>query len=466
MSDPVQIPAAEIRQCLDRESLRDWVAQQRWYASKSRSVSGIEIVEGIALREDPLLFLALVQTRFATGTHELYQLPLALRPRGAENGTAAIAQTAGWTAYDALAEPERLLDLVLRMDSGEEIEAVEGRFTFHRTNGVAEISDDASVRPMGVEQSNSSIVFDERLVLKVFRKLEPGINPELELLRFLTAREFPNIAALHGWYDYDGQALASTLGVAQQFLADAVGGWELALERIQTDPEWFLDQLGSLGAVTAQLHTVLASDASDSAFTPEVPSQEALSLLTATVDEDIERMFLRLPDTEAVKPILGRGQDVRERLATRAHIGVGGRVIRTHGDYHLGQTLHTPREWVIIDFEGEPARPLPERRAKRSPLRDVASMLRSFAYVASAVQIQRGGSPPPEFEERARQRFLEQYFAEIDSTLLPAGEAAIANLLSIFELEKAIYELQYELDNRPDWVAIPVAGIRRLLEET
>ncbi len=466
MSDPVQIPTAELRQWLDEESLREWVQQQRWYASKSRTVAGIEIVEALPLREDPLLFLALVQTRFATGTHELYQLPLALHPSSEEAVEDVIAQTDEWTAYDAFAEPESLLELVLRMESGEEIETAEGRFGFHRADGVAAITEDSTVRPIGVEQSNSSIVIDDRLVLKVFRKLEPGINPELELLRFLTAHEFPHIAPLHGWYDYDGHALASTLGVAQQFLPEAVGGWELALEKIQRDPEWFLDQLGSLGAVTAQLHTVLASDAGDPAFSPEEPSQEALSLLTATVDEDIERIFVRLPDDERVAPIVGRGQDVRERLASRAQIGVGGRVIRTHGDYHLGQTLHTPESWVIIDFEGEPGRRLPERRAKRSALRDVAGMLRSFAYATSAVEIQRGGKAPPDFEDRARERFLEYYFANVDSTLLPAGESAIANLLSIFELEKAIYELQYELDNRPDWVSIPVAGIRRLLEES
>jgi trehalose synthase-fused probable maltokinase len=139
-------------------------------------------------------------------------------------------------------------------------------------------------------------------------------------------------------------------------------------------------------------------------------------------------------------------------------------VIRTHGDYHLGQTLHTPTGWVIIDFEGEPARSLPERRQKRSPLRDVASMMRSFAYITSAVELLRGGRAPGDFEDRARERFLTDYFAHIDPTLLPAGDAAVVNLLSIYELEKAIYELQYELDNRPDWVAIPVAGIRRLLE--
>jgi predicted trehalose synthase len=438
MNDPVLTTG------LDTDELRDWIQQQRWYASKSRSVSGVEIAERVALNER--LLLALVQTRFATGTHELYQLLVT-------EGT-----------FDALTEPELALELVRRMESSTEIDGAEGRFAFYRTGGLPPLPEDARARLVGVEQSNSSVVFEDRVVLKLFRKLEPGINPELELLRFLTGREFESIAPLYGWYDYDGQALAATLGVAQEFLPDSVGGWELVLDRIVSDPAWLLDRLGDLGQVTAQMHTVLASDAGDPAFSPEEPSQEALSLLTATVDEDIERIFVRLPDDEHVAPIAGRGQDVRERLAARAQLGAGGRVIRTHGDYHLGQTLHTPRGWVIIDFEGEPARPLPERRAKRSPLRDIAGMLRSFAYATSAVQIQRGTPAPPDFERQARERFLGRYLAAVDSTLLPAGEAAVLNLLSIYELEKAIYELQYELDNRPDWVPIPVAGIRRLLE--
>ncbi len=442
MSDSSQLAAG-----IDSEELRDWIQQQRWYASKSRSVAGVEVVERVALRERPeRLLLALVQTRFATGTHELYQLLL------------------GSQTFDALDDPRQALELLRRLDLCDEIDAVDGRFTFHHMDGIVTPPQVSGARAMGVEQSNTSIVFDERLALKVFRKLEPGVNPELEMLRFLTARQFANIAPLRGWYEYDGQALATTLGVAQRFLPDAVGGWELALEQIVSNPGSFLDKLGSLGAVTAHMHTVLASDASDPAFAPEEPSQESLSLLTATIDEDIERIFVRLPDDPRLEPIMGRGQDVRERLAARAQAGVGGRVIRTHGDYHLGQTLYMPRGWVIIDFEGEPARPLPERRQKRSPLRDVASMLRSFAYVTSAVEIQRGEEAPVDFEQRARDRFLEHYLKEVDTTLLPAGEAQVANLLSIFELEKAIYELRYELDHRPDWISIPVAGIRRLLE--
>ena len=206
--------------------------------------------------------------------------------------------------------------------SGEETETADGRFSFHKTDLLRVSADDADVRPIGVEQSNSSLVFDEEMVIKVFRKLEPGVNPELEMLRFLTAHEFPNIAPLHGWYEYEGLALSTTLGVAQTFFPDARGGWELALEEIGSEPgrrSW--NGSGSLGRVTAELHNVLASDAGDPAFSPEEPSQEALSLLTATVDEDIERIFLRLPDDERLAPIAGRGQDVRERLAARAQIG-------------------------------------------------------------------------------------------------------------------------------------------------
>jgi maltokinase len=155
---------------------------------------------------------------------------------------------------------------------------------------------------------------------------------------------------------------------------------------------------------------------------------------------------------------------VREQLRLLAQSGSTGRVIRTHGDYHLGQTLFAANDWVILDFEGEPARPLVERRRKRSPLRDVAGMLRSFAYAATASALDRDVEPPPDWEHQARERFLEGYLETVDPTLLPPGSAGLERLLAVFELEKAVYELRYELDNRPDWVRIPVAGIQRLIE--
>ncbi|HET6551361.1 MAG TPA: hypothetical protein VFG79_23035, partial [Solirubrobacter sp.] len=216
--------------------------------------------------------------------------------------------------------------------------------------------------------------------------------------------------------------------------------------------------------VIGELHTALGSDSADPAFAPDEPSVEALAILHADVDEQIERLFLDLPDTEALAPIRGRGQDVREKLGALSHTSAGGRVIRTHGDLHLGQTMLSDRGWVVLDFEGEPARPLPERRLKRSPLRDVAGMLRSFSYATAGARLLRGAEAPPDWEDRARERFLDGYHEAVDGTLLPPGQQATEQLLAVFELEKAVYELRYELNNRPDWVAIPVAGILRLLD--
>jgi maltokinase len=459
MSEQVTVAALS---ALDAQELSEWVEHQRWYASKSRHVTQVELLEAATLGDElPLLVLALLQTGFATGTHELYQLPLGLRP-ATDTVIEPITVTSEWSVYDALADPELGRVLLRWVDETGELEGEHGRFSFHLVNGRLDIPEDAPVRPMGVEQSNSSLVFGDEVVAKLFRKLEPGLNPELEMLRFLTAHGFEHIAPLYGWVDYEGDTLSTTLAVVQRFFADATGGWELALD--EAAPDGFLDRLATLGEITARMHTVLGSDATDPAFAPDEPSYEALSLLTATVDEDIERLFARLPDLPELAPIAGTGQDVQERLGMLAQVGAGGRVIRTHGDYHLGQTLATPRGWVILDFEGEPARPLPERRQKRSPLRDVAGMLRSFAYLASAVQIQRGATVAADWEERAREIFLAGYLEHVEPSLLPPGEQAIGNLLRVFELEKAIYELRYEIDNRPDWVSIPVAGIARLLE--
>ncbi len=465
---------------LDPEEIAAWVEDQRWYASKSRPISTLEIEATVEVSAQPPLSVLLAQARFATGAHELYQLPLSLMSAAEAGDRPVVATAADGVAIDAIADPELARELLRAMEAELALETDDGCVRFQHVQDDparprAPLPVDAPARPMGVEQSNSSIVFGSETVLKVFRRLEPGINPELELLRFLTRQGYENIAPLQGSYEYDGRSFSATLGVAQRFFDDVIGGWELALDQIRSDPAALLTELGSLGRATAQLHNALASDGSDPAFAPEEPSGESLALLVATIDEDIERIFTRLPDDERVASIIGRGQDVRERVTQRAQLGVGGRLIRTHGDFHLGQTLHRPlagdparpggSDWVIIDFEGEPARPLFERRQKASPLRDVAGMLRSFAYVTSAVAIMHGQPAPGQFEDRARRTFLENYFGHVEPALMPSGDVAVMNLLSIFELEKAIYELQYELDNRPDWLPIPVAGIARLLEE-
>jgi maltokinase len=351
------------------------------------------------------------------------------------------------------------------LGSAAEIQRGDTAIRFHWIGGPP-VGEETSVRGIGGEQSNTSIIFDDRLVLKVFRRLEPGINPELEMLRFLAAHGFANIAGLEGWFDYSGELMEATLGVMQRFIVDAVDGWALTLDALQTGETHFFGRLEELGAATGKMHVALASDQNDPDFAPEAPSDENVSLLTATIDEQIERVFLELPDNPVVRPIAGRGEELRDLLRTLSHIGIGGRLLRCHGDYHLGQTVLGHDGWVILDFEGEPGRPLRERRRKHSPLRDVAGMLRSISNAALAGELlHKMPAASLEWEASAREAFLTGYLAEIDPALLPAGQQAIEKLLSIFELEKLLYELRYELNNRPDWLIVPVTAITRMLQQ-
>jgi maltokinase len=449
---------------LDEEKLADWLLDRRWFGSKARDVASIHVLDVVAVHDGPpALSSALVEARYPGGTHDVYQLLLGVGSNGGDD--AVIDDVRGVTVYDAFADPRacELLGGLLR--EGAEIHGEHARVEFHWLEGVEPPRPGADVRPIGAEQSNTSIVFDDKLVLKAFRRVEAGDNPELEMLRFLSERDFPHVAELGGWYQYEGELMDATFGVVQRFVPNARDGWELALDELGDDPERFVTRLRDLGAVIGRMHTVLASDPTDPAFAPEDPSDESLALLTATIDEEIESLFLELPEIDAVAPIAGHAAEVRDRLQLLSHVGARGKLIRTHGDLHLGQTMLGDEGWVVLDFEGEPARPLLERRRKRSPLRDVAGMLRSFAYAASASELQRGLTAPDGWEERARESFLAGYLEAVDSVLMPPGEPPTRTMLSIFELEKAVYELRYELNNRPDWVGIPVAGIARLLEE-
>lgn len=436
---------------LDPRDLTEWVVAQRWFSAKSRDVA-LSVRDALVLDEGRGLGIALVEARTPAGTHELFQLVVGADPDGT-------------TTYDALGDPDRaavLADLLRRGGRiGDDHRAIE----LHWLEGAPALGDPPSVRPLRAEQSNSSIVIDEAVVLKVFRHLEPGENPELEMLQFLSRHGFAHIPPLAGWYQVTGELLDATLGVAQGFLAGAANGWDLAIAELGgPGDDRLTPRLGELGRVVGEMHTVLGSDVSDPAFAPEVAGDESLALFVATVDEEIEQVFSNLPDHEVFAPIAGRGEALRDRLQRMAPGGVPGRLIRHHGDLHLGQTMLSDDGWTILDFEGEPSRPLIERRRKRSPLRDVAGMLRSFAYAASAAE--RAGRPVPDgWEDEARRAFLAGYLGAVDPTLLPAGEAAVEQVLAVFELEKAIYELRYEIDNRPDWAAIPVAGIARLLAE-
>jgi maltokinase len=450
---------------LDGLVLLGTIASQRWFGGKSRDVLDARVLDAaVDVGGVPILAIAVVEVRYGLQTHDLYHLPLGFRPSESGWKSSVIAETDGWIAYDAIADPELARRIVELMRADATLETGEASVVFRATGELPDEIEDA--RPMGGEQSNSSLVLDEQLVLKLYRRIQAGMNPELEVLRFLTERGFEHTASLEGYLAYEGRPLESTLGILQEFVPSHGDGWDIALDALERGKADRLpERMGRLGEVTALLHNALASDPGDPHFAPEEPSSEALALLQASVDEEIEQVFGSLPEVDALEPVRGRGEEVRDHLRLLTQIGSVGRTIRTHGDFHLGQALWTKEDdWLILDFEGEPARSVPERRRKTSPLRDVAGMLRSFAYAASAAKIQRGVDPPHDWEERCRAEFLDGYLETVEPSLLPAGRDQVERLLAVFELEKAAYELRYELDNRPDWVAIPVAGIVRMLE--
>jgi trehalose synthase-fused probable maltokinase len=459
MLDLTRLPEAE---------LGAFMARQPWFRADGREDVTARVVEATYVRSvAPLLAIALVEVGTERGLNEIYQLPLGLRPES-EQRPGAIASLEGWTAYDALADPEleRELTDLIRTAASARTDLATVDFEPADEPGAVPAPTTGRVRAIGEGHSNTSVVISEELVLKIYRLLAAGDNPELELLHFLTDHAFANSPALLGSYAHSGRLIDATLGILCRYVPAESDGWTFALSSLRDDPTRFLAQLARLGEVIGGLHVVLASDSSDPNFAAEEPSAESFALLAATLDEEIEAVFAQLPDDEVLAPIAGRGEEVRERVRLLSSMAGSGRVIRHHGNLHLGDVLWTGSDWFVLDFEGPPDRSLAERRRKLSPLRDVASMLRSFAYAASATVLAGGAPPPADWEEQARERFLAGYFSVVEpSGLVPGGAAGAGQLLAIFELEKAVDELRHELARRPDWLPIPVAAIERLLAE-
>jgi trehalose synthase-fused probable maltokinase len=443
------------------QELVEFLRAQRWFGSKSSELSGTQLADIAVLRNDsPRIVDALLDARLGSGAHETYQVVL-----GTTDGDPpgpAIGASDGATIYEAMADASFIRELFHNLRANSAVATAEGTLEF---SAIRELTAEApsfdSVRPLGLEQSNSSVIVNDELIVKAYRRLEAGVNPELEMLRFFLLHGFDRVPRLVAWWSYNGTPLNASLGIVSEYVAGATDGWSLALAELPDRPEEFAARIERLGTVVGEMHAVLSSDASDPVFSPEEASQESLSLLTATIDDQIAAVFASLPDEEEVlAPIAGRGDDVRDLLHGLTTVGSVGKRIRHHGDLHLGQTLWADGDWMVIDFEGEPARGLTERRLKASPLRDVAGMLRSFTYAVSV-----SGIDDPELERTVRERFLDSYWEAMRPTgVLPPRETA-ERLIRIFELEKAVYELGYELEHRPDWVWIPVTGIQRLLAE-
>ena len=369
---------------------------------------------------------------------------------------------------DAFARNTFVNALIEGMREGRET----GGLRFRRSGG--DLGEVEPIERSRTEQSNTSIRIGGKAMLKGFRKLEQGTHPELEVGRFLTeVARFPNTPALLGSIErVDESGGATALCVVQALVPDAEDAWGHVLERTRTpvDPQ-LLALVGKLGQRTAEMHHALAVSIGRSSFQagachaghrPRVGRSGAEPWRARRLDS-LERALPRLDAEVRTKAegLLARREELIRRFDDLAPKGLEVCRTRLHGDYHLGQVLVSRGDFFIIDFEGEPMRPLAERRAKHSPLRDVAGMLRSFAYAAATAKPER----PEEWTATVTDAFMEAYKAAIPGAAgYPKDPAHADALLRLFLFEKALYEVGYELANRPDWVGIPLGGVLELLD--
>ncbi len=472
------------------EALAAWLGGRRWFAAAQRpEADQVGAVVEVPLPTAPALAVGLVEVG-----PDRYQLlvpgtdhPLTGRPDVGDDPASA-DQLARWLTAPVPSAAQST-PANARAATGPAVVA-------HWPDPDVALGD-APARALGGEQSNTSVVVGGTHVLKLFRRLQAGVHPEVEVGRHLAlvaaeadpAVPTAPVAPLAGWYELapeagpsggaDEGSAPTALGVVQELVPGALDAWGLVLSALAGDPGRLLARLHQLGAGLAHLHGALAQPAPGAtgavSSDPEAPeSFGAVPLAPGRVAEladavatDAARLLSGDAHRSAdLAPLVGRGDDTAElarRLAARLGPDLGA-AIRHHGDLHLGQVVDSHRGWVFLDFEGEPTRSLTERRRRHSPLRDVAGMLRSFAYAAATVRRAGGHRLVDGWEPAARAAFLDGYLAAVDPALLPASPVATRTLLSLLELEKVVYEIGYELDHRPEWVGLPVAGLRRLLD--
>jgi maltose alpha-D-glucosyltransferase / alpha-amylase len=469
------------------EVLPSYLQSRRWFGGKARRLNSTVIDEVVPIPYGhDLAVLLTVRCEYADGDPEVYSLPVTFSP--GEPVAGALCRVGGLhepgSLVDALGDPEFAENLLeatahrARYRGRRASVVAHPTHAFGRLRGPEGTRLDASLR--SVEQSNNSVTFGERLIMKFFRRLEEGMNPDLEVGGFLTERGFPNIPPVAGSLDlrYDSRR-SGTLAIIQGYVPNQGDAWaytlaqlERYLEHPNALPE-YLQRAALLGQRTAELHLALASDADDPAFAP-VPSTmlDQRSVYQSVRSQATQALtLLRRPLPAAVQPeanlVLDLEGELLGRLRALLQRPIPASRIRTHGDYHLGQVLWTGGDFVIIDFEGEPARPLAERRLKRWPQRDVAGMLRSFDYAVNTALRARKRADPAlgrSWLKEVTAAYLAAYYERAaGARFLPDDETGRSVLLDTFLLEKALYEVRYELNNRPDWVGIPLRGILSLM---
>ncbi|GHG96312.1 phosphotransferase [Comamonas sp. JC664] len=437
---------------LDLTKLPDYLKHQRWFSGKAWPIKHVTVIDHATIDSGGCAFsLAVVEVVYELGSPERYLLPV---------------QPSSDGVRDALESDECMRGLFELIRTSGEVASGSGRVQgewIGGQEGLLALPSPVSVRRLMVEQSNTSVVLGEKVILKIIRKLEAGVNPEHEVGRFLaTKTSFRATPTLLGALHLEGTA-GATLAVAHRFVPDATDGWKYTLDRLRQEralSERFLTEMRELGMRLGELHLAFASATDeDPAFAPEPLLQEDLQRWSASI---VGELGVTLADAARSHPDLEhRRESLIDHAKRLAQVPPSGQKIRIHGDLHLGQVLRANEQWLLFDFEGEPARSFTSRREKYSALRDVAGMIRSFDYAEATVALE--GGTPHERVGPIRDAFVNGYKqATRGAPFLPTDESSFDVMLRAFELEKLLYEVRYEMQNRPDWVRIPVSALLRM----
>jgi len=409
----------------------EWLAAQRWFRAKQRLISTVTEYDRAPLAAGELRVL---RVEYADGgAPDRYLFPTV-------HGREPLDGEGTWTA------------LVQAIAEEAELPAAHGRFRCTRTDAL--VTDGPLIeRRLGVEQSNTSVLVGDRLILKLYRLLEAGENPDVEVSAFLTDAGFADTPALAGAITYETDDGACAAAMLQAFVPSTGDAWAAMLRALHEDPDGAVATVAQVGEVTARLHAALASRPGDPAFPARAATVEETAGWRASAERQLAQAVTALGG-EAHERMVELAPRITARFADTFGSATGAaRVTRIHGDYHLGQLLsRSDGGFSVIDFEGEPARPLAERRLPSSPLRDVAGMLRSLDYAARTAE-RSTAFDAGAWLVGARSAFIGAYGG------IGHDEAG---LLEAFELEKACYEVRYEAGNRPDWLWLPLAAVERL----
>jgi maltose alpha-D-glucosyltransferase / alpha-amylase len=533
-----QITTLPLLEKMERAILEDYFCKMRWFGGKGRILEDIKIIDyaSLSLPENSVYFL-IIEVRYASGLPETYQLPIAFASAsnaqklmdGCPQSVIARLQIGNEEGilYDAIYGPELQEALIYHLSKGDHVQSKDSELHFYANHKLTEhVNQQQRIKPrvLSGEQSNTSITYDNKFFLKLFRKIDKSINPDVEITQFLTEKKFLNIPSFVGAIEWRFAGGTIVLGLLQELVESSSDAWTFMLERLDSFNEEILsksdhnlstvplkgnfidpveyeampegmklllegavaEQAFLLGVRTGEMHLLLSSGIDNPDFKPEPYSlhyqrslYSGLQTLVRSTFENLTRNLKKLPDDVRAQAdeVLGMKNEILRIFKRIYEHKIDVVKIRIHGDYHLGQVLYNGKDFVITDFEGEPARTLSERRLKRSPLRDPAGMIRSFHYAAYGSLFLDNQIRKEDYEKLIP--FVDQWYhymsgffmaAYLDtvsgSPFIPKDKKDLEILMTTFLLEKSIYELNYELNNRVDWITIPLRGIREIVKGT